>query len=215
MYTAFSQREAVVTSLEAYAGVPPSPVELIARTHRVNMIARLTNQWRDWENWFAQLEESHTSLAALVFFRSPQAHRSWITAAGVILDSAALMLSTVDNERDPEAALCLRAGYLALRRIAGNFGISYDPVPQPDDLISISREEYLSACRELADGGVPLREDLEQGWRDFAGWRVNYDTVLVALASLTIAPYARWTSDRCIRNSRPRYLSPTHIFRKY
>lgn len=33
-------------------------------------------------------------------------------------------------------------------------------------------------------------------WRDFAGWRVNYDTVLVALAGLTMAPYAPWSSDR-------------------
>ena len=33
-----------------------------------------------------------------------------------------------------------------------------------------------------------LKADLEQAWRDFAGWRVNDDRVLLALAALTVAP---------------------------
>jgi hypothetical protein len=33
-------------------------------------------------------------------------------------------------------------------------------------------------------------------WRDLAGWRVNYDTVLLALCSITMAPPAPWSSDR-------------------
>jgi len=49
---------------------------------------------------------------------------------------------------------------------------------------------------QLRAAGVPLKPDRDQCWRDFAGWRVNYDTVLVALASLVIAPEARWSSDR-------------------
>ncbi len=32
-----------------------------------------------------------------------------------------------------------------------------------------------------------------------AGWRVNYDTVLVTLAGFFVAPYAPWSSDRSIR----------------
>jgi hypothetical protein len=43
---------------------------------------------------------------------------------------------------------------------------------------------------------VPLKADLDQAWRDFAGWRVNYDRVLLSLAALTVAPYAPWSSDR-------------------
>ena len=33
---------------------------------------------------------------------------------------------------------------------------------------------------ELQAAGLPLKADLDQAWRDFAGWRVNYDTVLIA-----------------------------------
>ena len=43
---------------------------------------------------------------------------------------------------------------------------------------------------------MPLKADRDQAWRDFAGWRVNYDRVLVSLANLTEAPPAMWSSDR-------------------
>ena len=42
----------------------------------------------------------------------------------------------------------------------------------------------------------PLHADHDQAWRDFAGWRVNYDRVLITLAGFVMAPYAPWVSDR-------------------
>ena len=61
---------------------------------------------------------------------------------------------------------------------------------------------------ELAAAGVPLVADREQAWRDFAGWRVNYDEPLLALCALCGAPPARWSSDRCDRFSRPTLRHP-------
>ena len=34
--------------------------------------------------------------------------------------------------------------------------------------------------------------------RNFKGWRVNYDRVLLGLARITSAPYAPWSSDRTL-----------------
>jgi hypothetical protein len=158
----------------------------------------LGSLWTSWEAWFVDIEESHTSLASLSFFRSPQPHRSWVTAAGAVLDGASLVLAAVDIEHDSQADLCIRAGYLSLRYIASFFRIAYNPEPSPGDPISITREEFEAAYDELAQAGVPLKADREQAWHDFAGWRVNYDTVLIALAELTMAPYARWSSDRTL-----------------
>ena len=90
----------------------------------------------------------------------------------------------------------MRAGYLALRDIAGFFGIPFDPDPAPDDRISITRAEFDAAMAQLAAAGVPLVDDHAQAWLAFAGWRVNYDGVLLALAQITMAPVAPWTSDR-------------------
>lgn len=204
MYTTFSRRESAVGMLEVRAGSPPTAVEMLARYHRLGRLGHLTELWSTWEVWFADIEESHTSLAALAFFRSPDPHRSWVTAAGAVLDAAAMTASTVDVPRDPQADLCIRAGFVALRRIADFFGISYEPDPAPDDPISIIREEFDAVYDELAAAGVPLKPDRDQAWRDFAGWRVNYDTVLLALADLTMAPYAPWISDRSLRGQQLR-----------
>ena len=197
MYSAFSRREAAVTMLEVRAGDPPSAVQMMVRAQRIHGMAQLPSLWETWESWFADLEESHTSLAAIVFFRSPRPGRSWITAAGAVLDSAALYSAAVDRPTEARAGLCIRAGYISLRAIAENFAIEYPSDPHfPDQPISVSRDEFDSAYDELAAAGLPLKPDREQAWLDFAGWRVNYDGVLIALAKLTMAPYAPWSSDR-------------------
>jgi hypothetical protein len=204
MYNAFQRREQAVNLLEVRAGAPASAVQWIQRAYRINWLSSMGEQFGSWENWFADLEESHTTLSPLVFFRSPQADRSWITASGAVLDTAAMMLAVVDVQfENIEAQLCLRAGYLALRRISDVFGIQYNAdAAYPGEPISISREEFLAACAELAESGVPLKTDLEQGWLDYAGWRVNYDRPLLALAMLTRAPYAPWSSDRSVKGLR-------------
>jgi hypothetical protein len=196
MYSAFSKREALVSMLEVRAGAPPTAVEMLSRYHRLKRMQLLSEMWVIWEQWFAELEETHTSLAALTFFRSPRPHRSWITAAGAVLDTAALAASTLDIPRDVQADICIRAGFLALRQIANYFRIPHDPAPRPGDPISISRQEYDAVCAELEAVGIALKADRDQCWRDFAGWRVNYDTVLLTLAALVMAPYAPWSSDR-------------------
>ena len=196
MYSAFSRREATVTLLEVRAGSPPSAIEMFERFRRLHRLEELNEIWATWEAWFSELEESHTSLAALAFFRSPRPHRHWVIAAGAVLDAASLAASTLDVPRDSHADLCIRAGYLALGHIAEYFKIPYNSHPAPTDSISVSRAEFDEACRRLAAADVPLKPDLDQAWRDFAGWRVNYDSVLIALAALTIAPEAPWSSDR-------------------
>jgi hypothetical protein len=200
MYSAFSKRETAVSVWDARAGSPPTVVEMVGRTHRTNELGILRDIWLEWEVWFAELEESHTSLASLAFFRSPVPNRSWVTACGNALDSAAFILTTVDVPFEPRAAFCIRSGFLALQQIANFFGLPYNPKPQQDDLISISRQEYDEVCETLAAQGVPLRPDRDETWKHFAGWRVNYDAVLLQLADLTMAPYAPWISDRSAVN---------------
>ena len=196
MYSAFSRRETLVAKLEVYAGTPPSPVEIVGRMHRINGIDHLRDLFGLWETWFAEIEEAQTSFAPLNFFRSPKPDRSWVTAAGAILDSAALTLSVLDVPREPRAALCIRAGYLALRHIAEFFDIAYDANPKPNDPIWVEKDEFFDALRALEAQGVALKRDWDQAWTDFSGWRVNYDEVLVALAYLTRAPEGVWTTDR-------------------
>ncbi len=197
IYGAFSRRETLVGMLEVRAGLPPSPAQLLTRYTRIGWLDRLDEDlFEPWESWFVDIEESHTSQPALVFFRSPHPERSWITAAGCVLDTAAIAASTLDRPRNPISDLMIRSGFLALRRIADSFRIPYHPDPQPTDPITISRREFDLLCDELRALEVPLKRDLDQAWHDFSGWRVNYDEALVRLCALTMAPPAKWSSDR-------------------
>jgi hypothetical protein len=200
MYASFARREAAVALLAVRAGTPPSGAQLLINMYTYGALEHSDQFWSGWEQWFIELEESHTSLAALSFFRSPQPDRCWLTAAGAVLDASALLLSTIDLPRQPQAALCLRAGFLCLRRLAGFFRFRYNPDPQfPAAPIGVTRAEFDAACAELAAAGVPLRVDREQAWRDFAGWRVNYDDTLLFLSILIMAPSAPWSSDRALK----------------
>jgi hypothetical protein len=196
IYASFARRESAVVKLEVRAGSPPSPSEFLIRVHRIRGLEYFQTNWDDWEQWFVELEESHSSSPALVFFRSPRPKSSWITAAGAVLDTAAIILSTLDIVTNPQTQITIRSGYLALRRLAEFFNLPFDPDPAPDAPISIHREEYDALVDQLRDAGLPIKEDVDQAWRDYAGWRVNYDTVLLALCALVSAPPAPWSSDR-------------------
>ncbi|MEO7372018.1 MAG: hypothetical protein ABIZ69_14200, partial [Ilumatobacteraceae bacterium] len=130
IYSAFSRRETLVGMLEVRAGLPSSPVELLTRYTRIGWLDRIDEDvFERWETWFVEIEESHTSQPSLVFFRSPHPERSWITAAGCVLDTAAIVASTLDRPRNPACDIMIRSGFLALRRISDSFQLRYDPDP--------------------------------------------------------------------------------------
>ena len=198
IYGVYSQREAVVNSMATRAGDPPWGVTLIERAYKLGRLDGLESVWVEWERWFVTLEESHSSLTVTAFFRSQQPNRSWVTMAGVMMDAAALMRSSVDVPANPKADLMIRAGYLALRAVCLPYRFPALKYPSfPETPISVSRAEYDAACDHLAKVGVPMKLDREQAWRDFAGWRVNYDGTLLDLCDLVMAPFAPWSSDRC------------------
>ncbi len=80
IYQQFSHREVLVSQLETRAGSPPAPIKLFRRAHRIHW--DMEELWTDWELWFAEVQESHTSYLALPYFRSPRHNLSWITSAG-------------------------------------------------------------------------------------------------------------------------------------
>jgi hypothetical protein len=203
IYGAFSKREALVNLLEVRAGSPPSATDLIIRFYRLHGIARIGEMWVVWEQWFSELEETHTSLPMLNFYRSNNPDHSWVTASGAVLDAAAMVLTAVDAPPNVQANLCIRAGYMALRRIADFFEIPHNVDPRPDDPISVTRAQFENALDILAAEDVPLKPDRERAWREWAGWRVNYDVVLLALAVLTMSPPAPWSSPEMKEQRRP------------
>lgn len=193
MYSAWSRRESLVNLIEVRAGMPPTAVELVWRLHGFRGTINVNEFWDEWERWFVDIDESHTSLAALVFFRSTRASQSWLHCAGVILDGAALYISVLKNPESRFLPIVIRAGVMALRHIADFFRIPFKHDPHyPDDPISITREQFDAGWAIMKAHGLNLVDDQDIAWQNFAGWRVNYDSTLVALSNLTMAPEFDW-----------------------
>ena len=70
IYAQFSRREVLVGQLDTRAGTPPDPAVLLERAVRIDWLEELDDLWIAWDQWFVELEETHTSNVALPFFRS-------------------------------------------------------------------------------------------------------------------------------------------------
>ena len=204
LYAAFSRREAVVTKLSMRTGLPPAgPVILRRLWQPAGPQTVLRETWQAWEDWFVDLSETHTSFPVLAFFRSPQTAKSWITAAGAVLDAAALALAAVQTDWGPETAQCLHAGIVSLRHIADFYGIPYQR-GTANATIAVTLDEVTAACQALTAAGVPVVSDRDAVYDRFRARRAEYEDVLLALCAYVYAPPAPWSSDKVVApRSRP------------
>jgi hypothetical protein len=193
LYTAFQRRELSVARLAVRAGVPATPWGVLEVAQSVKSFDALDKLWLEWEQWFIDVGETHTTLTILNFYRSPNPNQTWVGAAATVLDAAAIFNAAVDVPPSPTAGLCIRSGWISLRRLADYFRIPYPEHPQPTDPISISRHEFDLVLEHLDRSGVPLVADHDAAWRDFQGWRVNYDAIIEAAYKRFTCPRIEWS----------------------
>jgi len=194
MYQAFARREAVVSQLELRAGNNRSAIDLVCWLGRSHALDDDQKEWDQWAAWFVELEASHTSLPMLTFFRSPQPGRSWVTAAAIILDTAALILSGVDQTPNRYTQLCFRAGCLSLNRIMRYFhDHSHTRVAfwrrEKNAIIDPDPAAYAAALEQLTAEGIPVVADKDAAWHKYQELRAHYFDAVDYLARLTSSPY--------------------------
>jgi hypothetical protein len=203
LYGAFNRRESLVAMLESRAGVPAWGPELLARHQLVGIIDTLPDFYSSWEEWSADLAESHTTYPVMLLFRSPDPWFSWLVGLIAVLDGAAIHLATAPNTASSQSRLCLRMGFTALNRMGKVLGWDIDPDPNPEGPIDLTFEEFAEAVAMLEQVGFPMERSAEEAWPDFRGWRVNYETVAYRLADRLTAPPAPWTGNRRHLRSGP------------
>jgi hypothetical protein len=177
LYQAFNRRESLVAVLESRAGVPAWGPELLARHQLVGIIDSLPEFYAAWEQWSAELAESHTTYPVMMLFRSPDPWFSWLVGLLAVLDGAAMHLALAPGTASSQSRLCLRMGFTALNRIAKVLRWPVDPDPNPEGPIILTFEESEEAASMLAHVGFPMERTAEEAWPDFRGWRVNYEKV--------------------------------------
>ncbi len=203
LYQAFNRRESLVAMLESRAGVPAWGPELLARHQLVGIIDTLPDFYAAWEEWSADLAESHTTYPVMLLFRSPQAWFSWLVGLMAVLDGAAMHLAVAPSTASSQSRLCLRMGFTALNRMAKVLRWEVDPDPNPEGPIMLTFEEFEAAVTMLVEVGFPTERTAEEAWADFRGWRVNYESVAYRLCDHLTAPPAPWSGTRRHLRSGP------------
>ena len=214
LYSAFNRRETLITLLTSRAGEPAWGPEILIRHQLVGTIDALPDFYASWEQWAAEVSESHTTYPALLLFRSPDPWASWVIAQLSVLDAAAMQLALCPSSTPSQARLCLRMGYTSLRRIADSLGWKYEDDPMPDAPIQLTYEEFATAVQLLVDTGFPVERDAESAWPHFHGWRVNYEDLVYRWADRVVAPPAPWSGirsdlrEQSVAPNRPAHRSP-------
>ncbi|HEY6623442.1 MAG TPA: hypothetical protein VIX85_06395 [Acidimicrobiales bacterium] len=206
LYQAFNRRESLVAMLESRAGTPAWGPEVLARHQLVGIIDSLPDFYASWEQWSADLAESHTTYPVMLLFRSPDPWYSWLVGLLAVLDGAAMHLALAPSTASSQSRLCLRMGFTALNRIATVLRWEVDPDPNPEGPIDLTFEEFEEAVTMLDKVGFPMERTAEEAWPDFRGWRVNYETVAYRLCDRLTAPPAPWSGTR--RHLRSGVVAP-------
>ncbi len=192
LYASFQRREISVSRLSVRAGVPATPWGIIEIAQSVASYDRLEELWREWEQWFTEVGETHTTLTILNYYRSPTPDQTWIGCAASVLDAAALFNSAVDQPASAGAGLCIRSGWMTLRRIADYFRVPYPVDVDRSTPVTITRKEFECVLDRLVAGGIPVLADREAAWCDFVGWRANYDAMIERFYTLFACPRTDW-----------------------
>jgi hypothetical protein len=192
LYNAFATRETEVTLLAARGGTPAWGPEILARHYWLDTMVELPPLYADWERWAAAVSESHANYPDLMWFRSPVSSRSWLVALVAMMDSAALYHAVSPEQTPRQARLCLSMGIRCMRSMAGALRIPFDPDPLPLAEIRLTKAEFADGYRRLEEVNFPLERDLDESFRNFAGWRTNYEPIVDALTHLIAPPPAPW-----------------------
>jgi hypothetical protein len=198
IYSSYQQREQAVSNLDELTGAQPDGVKVVDAYVNIFGPSRLGELWQTWIGWFADLATSGSTLSGELFLRSSRWERSWICAAGAILDAAALVDSSLDLTTDPAADRLVRFGSRTLRQILEPLRLRCPDQPKwPAIPINITQQEFEEAYDHLQQSGLPMKQDKNAAWTTFAQHRVQYECPLMTLVRLKKPPRgARWTTDR-------------------
>jgi hypothetical protein len=196
---AFSRREVNITLLDPRGGSPPSAGELLVRHSKVDNAETLGELLQQWDQWAAELLETHISFPVLAYYRSQHDNQSWVAALTTILDVCALILAGLEHGPVQRARLTFAMARHAAVDLSRIFRL--EPLaPDPDRLPTAELERLRAALRAT---GLTLREgpDVDEKLHRL---RRMYEPYMNALGVFLLMPLPTWLSPE---GSRDNWLS--------
>ncbi len=176
LFQAFSRREVAISQLDPRAGSPPTAGALLEHAGDRGGWASLAGYLGEWEEWSAELMETHLSYPLLAYYRSQHLNQNWLASLTTILDASAFTIAAAPAPSEA-AEVTFATGRHALADLAYTFGAK----PVKPDPPRLSDETFAELWRRAGASG------LELGDRDAARARLDelrhaYEPYAVALA---------------------------------
>jgi hypothetical protein len=184
LYGSYGRRELAIVTLQAAAGGPPSAVGLLETYAQLDITDRLEGLFLSWENWSAEVLDSHVAYPILGFFRSSHDNLSWISALGTVLDAASLVVTTIEGLPRGNAELVRRVGSHLVEDLS-NLGFVEGATT------GLGRAEFEIVCSRLERAGYHLA-DRNEAWGRFEAARLAYAPRLEVMANYWAVPAASW-----------------------
>jgi len=178
IYQASSRREVAVAQLAPRAGTPPAAGALIVRSGRRGGWPDLDAYLAEWEDWAAELMETHLSYPALAYFRSQHVGQNWLAALTTVIDACAFAIAAAPDETDVESAeITLSIGRHALADVS----LVLRAKPGRFDPPRLGSEDFAALWQLAAESGLDLRAKKEVEAR-LSELRCGYEPLVAGLS---------------------------------
>ncbi len=188
LYQAFSRREATVSQLDARAGSPPSAGRLMVRSTQRGGWPALNEHLASWEEWIAELMESHLSYPVLAYFRSQHLNQSWLATICTVLDACSFTIAAAPEGTVDEA----RFTYAIGRHAVGDLSYVFHANPIPPAGDRLPRADVEELLRQLTEVGVEPAATPETVMERLERMRASYEPYVNALSLRLELPLPPW-----------------------
>jgi hypothetical protein len=156
LFQAFSRREAMIGSLDARAGSPPSAGRLLLRLPPGVGDGTILNRFlADMETWAAEVLEAQLSFPVLGYYRSQHDNQSWLAAMTCALDTSALVLTVADGADRQQARLT----FAMCRHVVVDLSLVLWRKPDAGPTNRLPETRLMELVTELRKAGVAVRND--------------------------------------------------------
>jgi hypothetical protein len=186
LYQSFSRREVTISMLDEWAGSPPSAGDLFRRATESGEVGELLALMARWEQWTAELLESHLSYQVLSYFRSQHENQSWVAALTAIMDFASLWQAAKPQGKSWQA----RRVYAIGRHALGDLSQVLRAAPQFDAPDRLSKAELAALHEAVVAAGID--GDMSTFTERLNALRKGYEPYAVALSHALLMDLPPW-----------------------
>ena len=191
IYAAASQREPIINLLDARAGSPPTAGAFLSQLGEDT--DALERSLQQWEEWAAQILESHLSYPILAFFRSQHDRQSWLMTAIFFLDVSSLVIVGLGS-RNAARTRQARLTFAIARHVLVDLCQPLEAPPRHPSPDRLPPEDLAALRALLAASGQPLTPG-DAANRRLADLRDLYEPYACALSDQLLLALPPWLPD--------------------